>query len=181
MQGTPCLFLLLLTVVPVMAQANFQCSENETQNSELSHPCNQIYAELESALVSTDNLYVLRITFYPSTRFAPALLEVNYNIQLPGNRTFTTTLGWTDSSVFAAINPRTLLNLQLRILYWPLRNLLLEPGTIDLTLNTQNNDSEVLSEANTTDITEVLKILNARVSEVGKSSVQLFTECELDG
>ena len=113
MHGTPCLFLILLTVISVVAQANFQCSEDEIQNSQLSRPCNQIYATLESALVSTDNLYVPTITLYPSTHFAPVVLEVNYNIQFPA---FTTTLGWTDSGVFAAIiyiNPRTLLNLQL--------------------------------------------------------------------
>ncbi len=123
-----CGFLLLL--VSVLAQTNCQCSEDETQSAELSHPCNQVYAALESALVDTDNLYVMRNTLYPSSRFAPALLKVNYNIRLSDNRTFTTTLGWTDSGVFAAINPRTLFDLQLRILYWPLRNKLLEPGTM---------------------------------------------------
>ena len=172
MQGTPGLFLLLLAVTSAMAQANSQCSEDETQNSELSHPCNQIYAALESALVSADNLYVLRITLYPSSRLAPSLLEVNYKIKLPGNSTFTATLGWTNSGVFAAINPRTLFDLQLRILYWPLRNLLLEPGTIELTLNTLN--TEVLSQATTTDITEVLKILNARVSNFSGSGRKIL-------
>ena len=159
MQATAGFCLFLVTFVSILSRANCQCSEDETQNSSA---CNQIYAALESALVSPNNLCVLRTTLYPSSRAAPSLLEVEYDIQLPENDTFTTTLGWTDSGVFAAINPRILFNLQLRILYLPLKDLVLEPVAITLALNTE--DSEIPFNTTTRDIADVLNILNARVS-----------------
>ena len=162
MQAMSGFWLLLMIAMSILVKANSQCGEDETRNSEVSQPCNQIYAALESALVSTDNLYVLRTVLYPTSDRSPTLLEVEYDLQLPDNGTFITTLGWTDSGVFAAINPETLFNLQLRILYWPLRNLVLEPDTITLTLDAR--DSEVLSNVTTSDIADVLDILNARVS-----------------
>jgi len=174
MQATAGFCLFLVTVVSILAGANCQCSEDDTRNSATSHPCNQIYAALESALVSPDNLYVLRTTLYPSSRAAPALLEVEYDIQLPENGTFTMTVGWTDSGVFSAINPRTLLNLQLRVLYLPLRDMVLEPDTITLVLNTCTEDSEIPSNVTTSDIADVLDILNARVSSaVERNKLQL--------
>ena len=162
MQATPTFVLFAMTAVSILVKADCQCRINEVRSTETSQPCNRIYTALESALVSSDNLYLLRNTLYPNSQLIPAVLEVEYSIQFSDNETFNTTLGWTESGVFASINPLTLYNLQLRILYWPLRNLVLEPDTIALTLDAR--DSEVLSNATTSDITDVLDIMNARVS-----------------
>ena len=155
-------YLLLALALMLFTGGNSQCRENDIANFELSQHCSIIHDALEAALVRTDNLYRLRTAFYPSSHVAPALLMVQYNIVRANNVTMTVLLGWTESGVFAAINPHTLYSLQLRALYHPLKELVLEPRMITLSLDVEN--SAELTDVLDSEIEDVLNILNSRVS-----------------
>ena len=155
-------YLSLVIVLTIFSKASAQCRPGDIRNFQTSQRCNVIYDALEIALVSDDNLYVIREAFFPSSDIVPVVLEVEYDIQRVSNGTLSVTLGWTESGVFAAINPQTLYNLQLGSLYWPLRNLLLNPRIITLSLDVESTTE--LSDVPNSEIEEVLDIMNARVS-----------------
>ena len=167
-------YLILVVILTILGKATAQCRPGDINNYNTSEQCNIIYDAIETALVTNDNnLYILREGFFPTTHNIPVLLEIQYNIQRTDNVTLPVKLGWTESGVFAAINPRTLLSLQLRAIYWPLRYLLLDPRDITLVLDLK--DSTETSDAPDREIAAVLDLINSRVSYIFSHSDHRYT------
>lgn len=145
------LIILVLALQAGLAVSNYDDQRVDTFNL------------LEDALLySKTNRFLLRETFFSSSKRPPALLTVIYNIVTTNSSIEQYKIGWSRSSVFTTISPETVWALQSGILTIAfLLEGIAQPSEIVLTLNIAT--SEVPQSLSSSDIREALETITERV------------------
>ena len=107
-----CLAIAIIAVL--LTTVNCQCRDIPSDDQEQVRRCFLLYDTLESALLTPENLYILRGAFFPTSRRSPTILDNLYSIEpsieLDDGNTIANnySIGWTGSALFSIIDPITL-------------------------------------------------------------------------
>ena len=166
------ILLLLASQMPLLSNSHTMC-DDELADINTIQSCISWYEQLLTATLTKENLYKLRLAFFPISRQQPTLMIVKYDIVLSRlcnettidmeNETVKVTLGWSDSAIFTAINPLTLWETQAAILelFLPEKIYALHEVQLQLYLDSQNG---TLNGAFSQSFNDSLLILTSRVN-----------------
>ena len=156
--GEYCLAIIILATFSITV--NSQCGKIPTDDPERVDRCFLLYDALESALLTPENLHILRESFFPPSQRSPSILDIHYSIESITS-TNNYSIGWTSSALLSIIDPITLAAFQSGWFY-VLEISTILPRQVPIELDIKNHT--LPSNISSSEKRSVLKVLTTRVS-----------------